>query len=105
MEYTLSAMWRLLVDDVREGRLVSPTKTVVWTNGTKHGIEEGSVSRDIIAFMNRQTNQTSTRDNIMRGLPTAFQRGKKVPKDLAQEYLRELVKMGILRTENADNEN
>jgi len=84
------------VDDVRAQRIRSTIPSVKWTNGNKHGLHEGGVSRDIISFISRRPNQTATRDEIITGLPTAFQMENKVPSDYSQEFLREIVKMGIL---------
>jgi hypothetical protein len=95
--YTLADNWVFLVEDIRAGRIVSQTPSVIWTNGYKHGIEEGSISRDIIAFISRRPNLTATCEAITEALPTAFQsENKPLPVEYAKEYLRELVKMGIL---------
>jgi hypothetical protein len=96
MSYSLSENWANLVNDVREKRLVSPTSSVTWNNESKHGVEEGSVSRDIISFIRWRPNQSATRDELLEALPLAFAKENKVPRDLCQEYLRELVKMGVL---------
>jgi hypothetical protein len=88
--------WQLLVDDVRAQRIRSTIPSVKWTTGNKHGLHEGSVSRDIISFISRRPDQTASRDEIVAGLPTAFQMENKVPVDYSQEFLREIVKMGIL---------
>jgi hypothetical protein len=96
MTYQLTQDWAALVEDVRAERLVSPT-VASWKNGLKHGLHEGSVSRDIVSFMNRRVNQRATQDEIIAGLPTAFQATEaKTQHGSSQEYLRELVKMGIL---------
>lgn len=100
MTYRLTEDWETLVQNVRNGALASPT-TASWTSGHKHGLHEGSVSRDIVAFMSRQIQQTATRENIVTSLPTAFQQTNVKTQDgSAQEYLRELVKMGILNKIN-----
>jgi hypothetical protein len=96
MSYQLVANWKSLVEDVRNGRIVSQTPSVVWHNNTKHGLQEGSASRDILSFISRQPDGQTTRDALLSGIPTAFQSENKIARDLAQEYLRELVKMGIL---------
>ena len=96
MSYQLVGNWASLVDDVRTGRIVSQTSSVVWNNNTKHGLQEGSPSRDMISFISRQPDMRSTRDTLLSGIPTTFQSENKIARDLAQEYLRELVKMGIL---------
>ena len=96
MTYVLENDWISRVEDVRRERIESPT-AASWKSGTKHGLQEGSVSRDIVSFMNRRVNQTATREEIIDGLPTAFSETDAKTKDgSAQEYLRELVKMGIL---------
>jgi len=94
--YKLSSEWRDRVDDVRSGRITSQTPSVIWTNGSKHGMEEGSVSRDIIAFVSRQPGEASTSAVIAASLPTAFRTGNKIPFEYVKEFLRELVKMGVL---------
>ena len=94
--YMLSSEWRDRVDDVRAGRITSQIQSVVWNNGTKHGLEEGSVSRDIVAFVSRQIGQVSTSAAIAAGLPLAFQSPNKIPTEFVKEFIRELVKMGIL---------
>jgi len=100
MTYRLTEDWATIMQDVREGTLTSPT-TASWSNGLKHGLHEGSVSRDIMAFMSRQIQQTATKDRIIECLPTAFQQTEvKTLDGSAQEYLRELVKMGILDKTN-----
>jgi len=96
MSYQLVANWMYLVEDVRNGRIVSQTPSVVWHNNTKHGLHEGSASRDILSFISRQPDLRTTRDALLSGIPTTFQSENKIARDLAQEYLRELVKMGIL---------
>jgi hypothetical protein len=96
MTYRLTEDWATIIEDVRAETLTSPT-TASWSNGLKHGLHEGSVSRDIVSFMNRQIQQTATREKIIECLPTAFQQTDvKTLDGSAQEYLRELVKMGIL---------
>ena len=100
MSYRLSTNWENLVEDVRQKRLVSPTQSVSWNSGSKHGLEEGSVSRDIVSFVRWRLEQSATRDDILLGMPVAFQKENKVARDLCQEYLRELVKMGILESLN-----
>lgn len=96
MTYRLADNWTIIVQDVRSEILTSPT-TASWKSGYKHGLHEGSVSRDIISFMSRRIDQTATRDDIIQGLPTAFlQTDAKTKEGSAQEYLRELVKMGIV---------
>jgi len=92
----LSSEWRARVDDVRAGRITSQIQSVIWTNGSKHGLEEGSVSRDVVAFVSRQTGQTSTSAAIAAALPAAFQAPNKIPIEFVKEFLRELVKMGVL---------
>jgi hypothetical protein len=98
--YKLANNWQILVDDVRAQRIRSTIPSVKWTNGNKHGLHEGGVSRDIISFISRRPNQTATRDEIITGLPTAFHMENKVPSDYSQEFLREIVKMGILESLN-----
>jgi hypothetical protein len=96
MSYRLATNWLSLIEDVRKERLVSPT-AASWKNGMKHGLQEGSVSRDIVSFVSRRVNQMATREEIIAGLPTAFtETNAKTQDGSAQEYLRELVKMGIL---------
>jgi hypothetical protein len=92
----LSSEWRDRVDDVRSGRLTSQIQSVSWTNGSKHGLEEGSVSRDIVSFISRQIWKVSTSAAIAAALPNAFQAPNKIPTEFVKEFLRELVKMGIL---------
>lgn len=99
MSYKLTENWPTLVEDVRAGRLTSPTPSVVWTNGSMHGIQEGSVSRDIVSFFNRRENQRATREECLACIPWAFNLRNKLPEQSAQDYLRELVKMGILAKE------
>jgi len=100
MTYRLTEDWETIMKSVREENHTSPT-TASWSNGLKHGLHEGSVSRDIISFMSRQIQQTSTRERIVECLPNAFQQTDVKTKDgSAQEYLRELVKMGILDKTN-----
>lgn len=99
MSYKLSENWYSLVEDVRAGRLTSTTPSVVWNNGTRHGLQEGSVSRDIISFFNRRENYYATRDECLTCIPWAFNLHNKLPEQNAQDYLRELVKMGILTKE------
>jgi len=96
MSYQLCPNWKSLVEDVRAGRLTSPTPSVVWNNNTKHGLQEGSASRDILSYISRQADSRTTRDALLSGIPNTFESENKIPRDLAQEYLRELVKMGIL---------
>jgi hypothetical protein len=94
--YSLAENWISLVNDVRAGRLESQT-AASWKSGMKHGLQEGSVSRDIVSFISRRQNQTASREEIIAGLPTAFsETDSKTQDGSAQEYLRELVKMGIL---------
>jgi hypothetical protein len=98
--YKLTEDWATIVQDIRNETLTSPT-TASWSNGLKHGLHEGSVSRDIVAFMSRQIQQTATREKIIECLPTAFQQtDAKTLEGSAQEYLRELLKMGILQLRN-----
>jgi len=94
--YMLSSEWRNRIDDVRAGRLTSQIQSVIWTNGSKHGVEEGSVSRDIVSFISRQMWQVSTSAAIAAALPNAFQAPNKIPTEFVKEFLRELVKMGVL---------
>ena len=96
MAYRLTYDWATLVDQVRDKTLVSQTASINWNNGTKHGLEEGSVSRDIISFIRWRPDQQVTRDEVLTNLPRAFVKENKIARDLCQEYLRELVKMGIL---------
>ena len=96
MSYRLVENWRDIVESVRNERVQSPSTSVSWRNGNKHGLEEGSVSRDILSFISRRPNQTTNRDEIVAGLPTAFQVEGKIPREFVVEFLRELGKMGIL---------
>lgn len=96
VSYVLSDNWVSLVEDVRAGRLVTHTLSVVWHNGTKHGLQECGISRDMISFISRRTDRTATREEFVTGLPAAFYSVNKPVQDNAQDYLRELVKMGIL---------
>ena len=97
MSYRLVENWPTLVEDVRSMRIVSTIPSVNWNNGNKHGMQEGSISRDIVAFVSRRSNNTATVEEILNGLPTAFQNNNKsVSIDYVKEFLREIVKMGIL---------
>jgi len=99
MSYKLTENWPAIIEDVRAGRLTSQTPSVVWTNGTRHGVHEGGVSRDIVSFFNRRENQRATREDCLDCIPWAFNLHNKLPEQNAQDYLRELVKMGILAKE------
>lgn len=96
MAYKLNTGWEAIMESVRNKTVVSPTSSVVWNSGSKHGVEEGSVSRDIISFIRWRQNQSASRDEILTNMPLAFVKENKVARDLCQEYLRELVKMRIL---------
>ena len=96
MTYKLATNWVDLVDKVRSEELVSPT-TASWKNGRKHGLHESSVSRDIVSFLSRRINQEATMNEIISGLPTAFQETQsKTTHGSCIEYTRELLKMGII---------
>jgi hypothetical protein len=96
MTYRLTDDWLQRVEDVRNEVVRSQT-AASWRRGTKHGLEESSASRDIVAFVSRRINQTATRVEIVQGIPGAFQQtDSKTLDGSAQEYLRELVKMNIL---------
>jgi hypothetical protein len=94
--YQLVNNWASLVEDVRERRIVSQIPSVVWNAGTKHGLEEGSVSRDIVSFISRRVNRIATNEEVASAFPTTFDSPNKIPNEFAKEFLRELVKMGIL---------
>jgi hypothetical protein len=96
MTYKLNADWEAITDSVRNKTVVSPTPSVVWNSGSKHGLEEGSVSRDIISFIRWRRDQSASRDEILTNMPLAFIKENKIARDLCQGYLRELVKMRIL---------
>jgi len=100
MSYTLAENWKTILNDVREERLVSQNQSIIWKSDTKHGVEEGSVSRDILSFISRQENQTATKIQIVNGLPTAFaETASKTKLGNLKDYMREIKKMGLI-TEN-----
>jgi len=90
--------WVTRRTEIREGRFTEPLfgAKVSWANGTKHGLEEGSRSSDILIFLSRQTNRSSTVEALLQSLPTIFPENHKTPRQNAIDYLRELAKMGII---------
>lgn len=99
-KYALADNWEEIVEEVRSGRRLPPNADKrMWTVG-KHNLNEKSRSWMIIMFLLYQLTPQISHDDLFNGItnafPTLFQDDNNTPKAFAQQFVRELIKMGIV---------
>jgi len=98
--YALADNWEGIVEEVRSGQRLPPNADKkMWTIG-KHNLNEKSRSWIIILFLLYQLTPQLSHDDLFNGItnafPFLFQDDNNTPKAFAQQFVRELIKMGII---------
>ncbi len=91
-KYFNHSVWRLTPNchtqrgRILDGELKATTKGFDWENGSKHGVEDGSVHHNIMKFLEQKPGKMATFETLNLFVQ---------PINL-DHYLRELVKQGIV---------